>query len=234
MTARNTCSSLAAERDQRSRDTAAEAARGRDAALREREQHRQREQERLREQVEALQRAAKRQAAPFSKSDPAPTPKWAGRKPGAAHGRHGHRQPPTQVGQVVAVGLPAGCPGCGGELMVERVAAQSVEELPVPRPLRIRYDYIIVAAIAQRGPFRFAVAAACCPAGRSLEETRLKQALVSSSRRSVTVVAQSGAQVGPALPTEVGRPELAGQPQVGRLGSIGGRSHSDAWLGCIV
>jgi transposase len=95
---------------------------------------------RLREQVEALRRAAKRQAAPFSRGDPKPNPRRAGRKPGAAHGRHAHRQPPEQVDRVVVVGLRDGCPGCGGELVLERVAAQYVEELPQPRPLRIRYD----------------------------------------------------------------------------------------------
>ncbi len=62
---------------------------------------------RLRERVEALRRAAKRQAAPFSRNDPAANPKRCGRKPGAAHGRHGHRQPPGsgQVDRVVVVGL---------------------------------------------------------------------------------------------------------------------------------
>jgi predicted phage gp36 major capsid-like protein len=94
--------------------------------------------ERLRAEVEALQRAAKRQAAPFSRGDPMPNPKRAGRKSGAAHGRHAHRQPPERVDRVVAVGLPGCCPGCGGELVVERVAAQHVEDLPEPRSLTIR------------------------------------------------------------------------------------------------
>jgi transposase len=138
------------------------------AALRDREQHLEREQQQLREriegleaererlqaegerlqevnarlrgEVEALRRAGKRQAAPFSRGEPKADPKRAGRKPGAAHGRHAHRQPPERVDRVVAVGLPDGCPGCGGELVCERVAAQYVEELPKPRPLRIRYD----------------------------------------------------------------------------------------------
>lgn len=90
---------------------------------------------RLRGEVEALRRAAKRQAAPFSRGGPKPNPKRAGRKAGAAHGRHGHRQPPQpeQVDRVVSVGLPDGCPGCGGELVEERVAAQYVCELPEPR-----------------------------------------------------------------------------------------------------
>ena len=96
--------------------------------------------QRLRAEVEALRRAAKRQAAPFSKGDPTPHPKPAGRKSGAAHGRHAHRQPPQRIDQVVAVGLPGCCPGCGGELLLERVAAQHAEDLPQPRPLTIRYD----------------------------------------------------------------------------------------------
>jgi regulator of replication initiation timing len=96
--------------------------------------------QRLRAEVEALRRAGKRQAAPFSREDPKPAPKRAGRKPGAAHGRHAHRRPPERVDRVVAVGLPGCCPGCGGELVAERVAAQQVEDLPEPRPLTIRYE----------------------------------------------------------------------------------------------
>ena len=96
--------------------------------------------ERLRGEVEALRRAAKRQAAPFSKGDPKADPRRAGRKPGPAHGRHAHRQPPERVDRVVVVGLPGCCPGCGGELVAERVATQQVEDLPQPRPLSIRYQ----------------------------------------------------------------------------------------------
>jgi transposase len=60
--------------------------------------------ERLRGEVEALRRAAKRQAAPFSKGDPAPHPKRPGRKPGVAYGTRAHRRPPEHVDQIVAVG----------------------------------------------------------------------------------------------------------------------------------
>ena len=49
---------------------------------------------RLRECIEALRRTAKRQAAPFSRDTPIANPNRPGRKVGAAHGRHGHRQPP--------------------------------------------------------------------------------------------------------------------------------------------
>jgi transposase len=95
---------------------------------------------RLRAEVEALRRAAKRQAAPFSKGDPTPTPRRAGRKPGAAYGTRAHRHPPEHVDQVITVGLPACCPGCGGELALERVATQHVEDLPPTRPLVTRYQ----------------------------------------------------------------------------------------------
>jgi transposase len=96
--------------------------------------------ERLRAEVEALRRAAKRQAAPFSKDDPTPNPKPSGRKPGAAYGTRAHRRPPERVDEVVTVGLPACCPGCGGELVLERVATQHVEDLPPTRTLATRYQ----------------------------------------------------------------------------------------------
>jgi transposase len=96
--------------------------------------------ERLRGEVEALRRAAKRQAAPFSKGDPVPHPKRSGRKPGGAYGTRAHRRPPEHVDQVVQVGLPACCPGCGGALALERVAVQYQEELPPARPLVTRFQ----------------------------------------------------------------------------------------------
>lgn len=86
-----------------------------------------------------MRRAARRQAAPFSKGDPTPHPRRSGRKPGAAYGTRGHRQPPEHVDRVVTVGLPACCPGCGGELALERVATQYQEDLPPARPLVTRY-----------------------------------------------------------------------------------------------
>jgi hypothetical protein len=73
--------------------------------------------EQLRGEVEALRRAAKRQAAPFSRGNPTPHPRrHPGRKPGAAYGTRAHRQPPEpeHVDRVVTVALPARCPGCAG------------------------------------------------------------------------------------------------------------------------
>jgi len=96
----------------------------------------QRLQTRVRElagQVEELRRAAKRQAAPFSKDRPARSPRRPGRKPGAAYGRLGRRPVPERVDRVVTVALSRVCPHCGEELQVERVACQWQEDLPVPR-----------------------------------------------------------------------------------------------------
>jgi transposase len=83
-------------------------------------------------QVEALRRAAKRQAAPFSKDTLVPHPTRPGRKPGAAYGRRVRRPIPQRVDRAVAVALPAACPDCGGQLAVDRVACQYQEDLPAP------------------------------------------------------------------------------------------------------
>jgi transposase len=104
--------------------------------------------ERLRGEIEALRRAGKRQAAPFSKGDPTPNPKRAGRRPGAAYGARGHRQSPERVDRVVAVGLPGCCPGCGGELVVERVTTQHVEDLPEPASVITRFEVPIGRCVA--------------------------------------------------------------------------------------
>ena len=55
----------------------------------------QAENERLRRQLDAALRAGKRQAAPFSKGQPKPTPRKPGRKPGKDYGPKAYRQPPS-------------------------------------------------------------------------------------------------------------------------------------------
>src|SRR4051812_31132438 len=109
-----------------------------------------RENERLRHENERLrgeldearasldlaQRQAKRQAAPFSKGPPKPRPKRPGRKAGKAHGRHGHRLPPSPavVDEVLEAPLPQACPHCGGRVRQAGVATQYQTEIP-RRPL---------------------------------------------------------------------------------------------------
>jgi transposase len=89
--------------------------------------------------VESLQRRSKRQAAPFSKGDPALDPKRPGRKPGSGHGRHGHRCAPTQVDRELDAVLPECCPDCGGGIVFDRYDHQYQTELPERRPRVTRF-----------------------------------------------------------------------------------------------
>ena len=75
-------------------------------------------------------RSGKRQAAPFSKGEPSESPQRPGRKRGDAHGRHGHRMPLTDPDRAFDAPLPGCCPGCGGEVVVDRVAEQWQIDLP--------------------------------------------------------------------------------------------------------
>lgn len=85
-------------------------------------------------------RGGKRQAAPFSKGAPKSDPKTPGRKPGDAHGRHGHRKPPlSEPHETIDVPLPKVCPDCGGPLDECEVAHQHQIELP-RQPLHRRFD----------------------------------------------------------------------------------------------
>jgi len=87
------------------------------------------ENERLRNELDIALRAAKRQAAPFSRGKPKRNPKSPGRKSGKAHGAHHQRPVPDHVDEEIQVNPPAQCPGCGGPLTVERVELQYQEEI---------------------------------------------------------------------------------------------------------
>jgi len=95
--------------------------------------------EKLRALMEELQRKHHRPQAPFSKGSPKPDPKPPGRKPGAAYGRHAHRDRPGQVDEVYAAALPPSCPCCGGAVAHETVPEQFQVELP-RKPIRRRCD----------------------------------------------------------------------------------------------
>jgi transposase len=114
----------------------------------EKESQRLREEvERLRRELEAAQRAARRQAAPFSRCRPKSQPKAPGRKPGAAYGQHHRRPIPDQVDEEITVAAPKQCPDCGGPLTVERVEPQYQEE--IVRRTWVRRFHIPICRCAQ-------------------------------------------------------------------------------------
>jgi transposase len=88
--------------------------------------------EQLTRVLEQSQRAAKRQAAPFSKGTLQPHPKKPGRKRGRRHGRHGHRPSPSpeQIDEVHEANLPEACPACGGDIDETHVVQQYQTEIP--------------------------------------------------------------------------------------------------------
>jgi transposase len=95
----------------------------------------QQELTQTRAELEQTRRQSKRQAAPFSKGAPKAHPKTPGRKRGAAHGRHGHRLPPSdKVDEILEAPLPDACPHCGDSIQEIEVAAQFQTEIP-RRPL---------------------------------------------------------------------------------------------------
>jgi transposase len=86
----------------------------------------------LQARLTTAEQASKRQAAPFSKGTPKADPKTPGRKTGEAHGRHGHRPPPTpnQVDETYEAPLPDECPGCGGDIVEDSLDQQYQTEIP--------------------------------------------------------------------------------------------------------
>jgi len=87
------------------------------------------ERDRLKRELDLAQRAAKRQAAPFSKGEPKANPKRPGRKPGAKYGRKGHRPIPLTVDEEIQVPLPVNSPCCGGEIENRHVEDQYQTEI---------------------------------------------------------------------------------------------------------
>jgi transposase len=95
----------------------------------------ERERDRLRDELEAAHRAAKRQAAPFSKGKPTATPKRPGRKAGRDYGPRRWRPRPAHVDQVVDVFPPTACPHCGAAVVgTGAVRVQYQADIPPVRP----------------------------------------------------------------------------------------------------
>ena len=129
---------LKKERDalRRERDTLE---RERDAERRERERLEKRARE-LQEEINKLrallataQRAAKRQAAPFSKGSPKPNPKLPGRHAGEEYGVKARRPVPERWDEELEAQLPHSC-DCGGELEPLEVKPQYQTDIPPIQP----------------------------------------------------------------------------------------------------
>lgn len=85
----------------------------------------------LHARVEAVERAGKRQAAPFAKGQPKKSPKKPGRKKGPDHGKHGHRPEPepARIDETVDAPLPEHCPDCGGPVVEDGLDHQFQTEI---------------------------------------------------------------------------------------------------------
>jgi transposase len=95
----------------------------------------------LHSRLQAVQRAAKRQAAPFSKGKPKAKPKKPGRKKGEDHGKHGHRPPPesAEIDETLEAALPECCPDCGGVIEETHVDEQFQTEIP-RKPIHRKFN----------------------------------------------------------------------------------------------
>jgi transposase len=86
----------------------------------------------LERMLEQATRAAKRQAAPFSKGAPKPDPQPPGRKGGPDYGASAFRSapPPSKIDEIHEAVLPRRCPRCGGAVHKTHVADQYQVEIP--------------------------------------------------------------------------------------------------------
>jgi transposase len=85
--------------------------------------------ERLRRQLEEALRAAKGQAAPYSRGEPKADPKRPGRKAGEKYGRHSCQPIPRRVEERIAVPLPLRCNYCQGPVEFDGVVDQYQEDI---------------------------------------------------------------------------------------------------------
>ena len=90
--------------------------------------------------IEELRRSGKRQAAPFSKGQPARNPRTPGRKAGKHYGRRKARPVPSRVDETHEAPLPCRCPECGAsDVRREGVEDQYQTDLPEPRVVVRRF-----------------------------------------------------------------------------------------------
>lgn len=107
------------------------------------------ERDRLKDELDLARRAAKRQAAPFSKGEPKSDPKRPGRKPGVRYGRKGHRPIPAKVDEEIPVPLPERSPCCGAAFENRHVEDQYQTE--IVRQTRVTCFHLHVGNCAKCG-----------------------------------------------------------------------------------
>lgn len=121
----------------------------------------------LEARVEALARAGKRQAAPFSKGPPAADPKRPGRKAGDDYGTKAFRAIPPRIDETYEAPLPERCPVCGGGVELTHVDQQYQAEIP-RRPIYRQFNVAVGCCtcchrrVQGRHPLQTSDALGCC------------------------------------------------------------------------
>ena len=122
----------------------------------------------MEERLEALSRAAKRQAAPFSRGLPKVDPKRPGRKAGEDYGTKAFRAVPPVIDEVYAAPLPAQCPRCGG-VAFHRLGVEEQYQVEIPRrPIYRRFNVAVGRCtccgqrVQGRHPLQTSDALGCC------------------------------------------------------------------------
>lgn len=117
--------------------------------------------------LEQRARAAKRQAAPFSKGPPKANPKRPGRKPGDEYGTKARRAIPDRIDEVHEAPLPDCCPHCAGALTPETIDQQYQTEIPTV-PIHRQFNVHVGRcrgcrrAVRGRHPLQTSDATGCC------------------------------------------------------------------------
>jgi transposase len=109
----------------------------------------EKERDQLKQELDLARRAAKRQAAPFSKGEPKTDPKRPGRKAGAKYGRKGHRPIPQSVDEEILVPLPDRSPCCGDE--IENLHVEDQYQTEIVRKTRVTCFHVHVGNCARCG-----------------------------------------------------------------------------------
>ncbi len=122
----------------------------------------------LEEHMEALSRAAKRQAAPFSRGLPKVDPQRPGRKAGADYGTKAFRTVPEKIDEVYDAPLPEKCPFCGGAAF-RGVCVREQYQVEMPRQPIYRQFHVAIGQctccgkrVQGRHPLQTSNALGCC------------------------------------------------------------------------